>query len=120
MILILVLLPACAAVVAWLIRADAPRRVLLVAVSAIHAGLVCWLWIDPARFPPVGAWLAVDGLGLVFLGITSILFLAVSLSVVGFLRGKAARRARTPRKASSSTTLPRPCLQRVFWGFSPR
>ena len=86
MILTLVLLPALAAVAAWLIRGNAARRVLLVAVSGAHAALVAWLWIDPARFPALGAWLSVDGLGLIFLGITSLLFLAVSLSAVGFLR----------------------------------
>ena len=86
MILVLILLPAVAGLAAWLITTDVIRRVLLVSTAAIHAVLVCWLWIDPARFPPVGAWLAVDALGQVFLGITSLLFLAVSLSAVSFLR----------------------------------
>ncbi|MGA2763025.1 MAG: proton-conducting transporter membrane subunit [Spirochaetia bacterium] len=117
MILILVLLPACAAVVAWLIRADSPRRVLLVAVSAIHAGLVCWLWIDPARFPPVGAWLAVDGLGLVFLGITSILFLAVSLSVVEFLRRESGTTRADPEEGFLFDNTPEALFTACLLGF---
>jgi hydrogenase-4 component F len=86
MILALVLLPACAAIAAFLIRAHGVRRALLVAVASLQAGLVFWLWIDPARFPPSGTWLAADALGRLFLGITSLLFLAVSVSAVGFLR----------------------------------
>jgi hydrogenase-4 component F len=86
MILVLLILPALAAIGSFFIRAHAPRRALLVAVAAAHAGLVGWLWIDPARFPPVGAWLAVDGLAKLFLAITSTLFLGVSLSTLGFLR----------------------------------
>jgi hydrogenase-4 component F len=82
----LILLPACAGVAAFFIRATGFRRVLLVAVAAAHAGLVAWLWLDPTLSLAVGSWLAIDGLGLVFLGITSLLFLAVSLSAVGFLR----------------------------------
>jgi hydrogenase-4 component F len=86
MILALILLPAAAALAAVFIRAHGARRVLLVAAAAAHAGLVTWLWRDPARFPPMGTWLAVDGLGMLFLGITSLLFLCVSFSAVGFLR----------------------------------
>jgi len=86
MILTLILLPAAAALAAVLIRAHPVRRVLLVATASAHAGLVAWLWVDPSRFPPMGSWLAVDGLGTLFLGITSLLFLCVSFSAVGFLR----------------------------------
>ena len=78
--------PACAAVAAYFIRVHPVRRVLLVATAVVHTGLVCWLWIDPARFPAAGSWLAVDGLGMIFLAITSLLFLCVSVSAVGFLR----------------------------------
>ena len=86
MILLLILLPACAGAAAFLLRIHGARRFLLVAVAAANAGLVCWLWTDPSRFPPAGSWLAVDGLGKIFLGITSLLFIAVSVSAVGFLR----------------------------------
>lgn len=86
MILALILIPAVAAIAAVLIRANGVRRVLLVVTAAAHAGLVTWLWRDPARFPALGSWLAIDGLGMLFLGITSLLFLCVSFSAVGFLR----------------------------------
>jgi hydrogenase-4 component F len=86
MILLLILLPACAGAGAFFLRRHGARRILLVAAAAANAGLVCWLWIDPRRFPPAGSWLAVDGLGMLFLGITAMLFLAISVSAVGFLR----------------------------------
>ena len=85
-ILALILLPAAAALAAVFIRAHGARRALLVATAAVHAGLVAWLWLDPARFPALGTWLAIDGLGMLFLGITSLLFLCVSFSAVGFLQ----------------------------------
>jgi hydrogenase-4 component F len=85
MILLPILLPAAAAVAAFFIRSHAVRRALLVAVAAVHAALVLWLWVEPARFPAAGSWLAVDELGRLFLGITSALFLCVSVSAVGFL-----------------------------------
>ena len=85
MIVLLIAVPACAAVAAFFLRSDVVRRVLLLAAAALHAALVCWLWVDPAQFPPAGSWLAVDELGRIFLGITSALFLCVSVSAVGFL-----------------------------------
>jgi hydrogenase-4 component F len=86
MILALVALPALAAVAAFLIRSHYLRRSLLVAVSVVHASLVGLLWVDPWRFPAMGSWLAADALGRLFLGIASLLFLAVSVSAVGFLQ----------------------------------
>jgi hydrogenase-4 component F len=85
MIIALIAIPSLAAVLSFFIRRHAPRRALLLAVAAVHAGLVCWLWMDPARFPAVGDWLALDGLSVLFLGVTSLLFLCVAVSAVGFL-----------------------------------
>jgi hydrogenase-4 component F len=86
MIVALVALPALAAIAAFFIRSHPPRRSLLVTAAVLHAGMVCWLWMDPARFPPMGSWLAADALGRLFLAIASLLFLAVSVSAVGFLQ----------------------------------
>jgi hydrogenase-4 component F len=86
MILALIALPGFAAIAAFFIRSHALRRSLLVTVAVLQAGLVGWLWIDPARFPPLGGWLAADALGRLFLAIASLLFLAVSVSAVGFLQ----------------------------------
>jgi hydrogenase-4 component F len=86
MIVVLVAEPALAAVIAILIRPHTIRRAILVAAAAAHTGLVAWLWIEPSRFPPVGNWLALDSLGILFLGITSLLFLFASIAAASFLR----------------------------------
>jgi hydrogenase-4 component F len=86
MILALVLIPAAAAAVSFLIKARVPRRILLVVVAAAHSALVAWGWVDPGVFSPVGAWLGMDAPAVLFLSITSILFLAVSIYAVGYLK----------------------------------
>jgi hydrogenase-4 component F len=83
MLLALVLVPAAAAAASLLVRSNLPRRLLLVAGAAGHAGLVAACFI--VRPPSVGGVLSLDELGLVFLAVASLLFLAVSISAVDFL-----------------------------------
>lgn len=78
MTLALILLPLGAALAALALRPDRLRRALLVGTAAVHAAgtAVCWFR------PPVcadGAWLGFDAAGRLFLGITSLLFLAVAV-----------------------------------------
>lgn len=80
MILALIFLPLISAVAALLIRSDRPRRALLVATAAVHAVLTAICWISPPAFAP-DAWVGLDAAGRLFLGITSLLFLAVSVYV---------------------------------------
>jgi hydrogenase-4 component F len=117
MILALVLLPAVAAVAAFLIRGQAARRALLVATAAFHAALVCWLWIDPSRFPPLGDWLAVDGLGMLFLGIASLLFLAASTYAVGFLRAESGSTRADPEEGFLFDNIPEALFTACLLGF---
>ncbi len=117
MILILILLPACAAVAAFLINSNPVRRGLLVSVSALHALLVGWLWISPSRFPPISAWLAVDALGQVFLGITSLLFFAVSLSAVSFLRSESGTTRSDPEEGFLFDNTPEALFTACLLGF---
>lgn len=80
----LLLLPALAALAAFLLRWDRPRRALLVLTGVGHTGLVAAaLHARPA--PLVEGWVALDAQGLVFLLLTSLLFLAVSVHAVGYL-----------------------------------
>jgi hydrogenase-4 component F len=76
------LLAGCAALA---ISSRRVREALLLATAAAHlAGVAC-----AARAPgatALGGWLGVDALGLVFLAVTSALFLAASLYAVGYLR----------------------------------
>jgi hydrogenase-4 component F len=85
MVLLLILIPALAGGLAFCIRADKVRRALLVATAVAHAALtiIAWFW-KPA--PALGGWLMLDGLGLLFLSITSALFLPVAVYAVNYLR----------------------------------
>ena len=57
------------------------------AAAAAHTGLVAAAWINPP--PPTAAgWLGVDAASLLFLSITSVLFLAASVYAVGYLAGE--------------------------------
>jgi hydrogenase-4 component F len=86
MILTLILLPAAAALAAgFLIRSDRVRRALLVATALGHSvltGLVATGTVDAL---PLGDAFGLDGLGKLFLSITSALFLAASVYAVGYL-----------------------------------
>jgi len=92
MILALLLLPALAGVAAFALRADRPRRVLLMAAAAGHAALVAACWARrPASAPR--DWLALDAPGLLFLTVTSGLFLVAAAYAVSYL----AREVHAPR-----------------------
>jgi hydrogenase-4 component F len=78
----LILVPLLSGIAALVIRADRPRRVLLVSTAAIHLLLT----ISSQGAPPVyGDWLALDALGCLFLSITSTLFLIASVYGIGYL-----------------------------------
>ncbi len=85
LLLSLILLPALAGAGAFFLRADTPRRGVLLLTACVHAGLTVATWhIQPGSF--LNGWLALDASGRVFLSITSALFLAVSVYAVQFLR----------------------------------
>ena len=85
MLLLLILIPALAGVTAFLLPSDSLRRVLLIATAAVHTLLTGLAW---SRHPDaaLGGWLVLDVPGLLFLSITSLLFLAVALYALGYLR----------------------------------
>jgi hydrogenase-4 component F len=84
MIWALLLVPAIAGLAALAIRPNWLRRTLLVLVAVTHTGLVAKCWIEqPAAV--VSGWMAVDAVSLLFLSITSVLFLAAAVYVAGYL-----------------------------------
>jgi hydrogenase-4 component F len=84
----LLLTPTVAGLLAFFLRPHAPRRALLVVAAVVHAALTGLVWVHPAA-PAIDGWIAVDEASLVFLSITSLLFLATSLYAVGYLRQQA-------------------------------
>lgn len=88
MIFALVLIPVVAGLAAFAIRQASLRRGLLVLTAFAHAILTASAWAHPPA-PCLGGWLMVDTPGLLFLSLTSALFLAASVYAVGYLRGQA-------------------------------
>ena len=96
----LVAIPFVAGLAALAIRRDAPRRLLLVAAAGIHSLLTSAAWLRQPE-PFLNGWLAIDALGLLFLSITSLLFLVSSIYAYGYLQreGRGRRRGRGPTTA---------------------
>jgi hydrogenase-4 component F len=83
--------PALAGGAAFATRSRRAREVLLVGTALGHAAGVGAAALAPAARAWRG-WLGLDALGLLFLAITSALFLAASLYTVGYLRREPASR----------------------------
>jgi len=80
----LVLIPFLAALLAFFMRPPNPRRALLVLTAILHALLTAAAWFRP----PAPGWqgiLDLDALGLLFLSMTSVLFLAAAIYAVAYL-----------------------------------
>jgi hydrogenase-4 component F len=85
MIVALLLVPAIAGVSAFFIRSHTVRRVLLLSAAVAHAALTAGAWLH--RPPAVlEGCLSLDAVGLLFLSITSGLFLAAAFYGLGNLR----------------------------------
>ncbi len=103
MIWALLLVPAVAGLTALAIRPNGPRRLLLLLAAVAHAVLVAACCI---RRPPSVAhgWMGIDAVALLFLGVTSVLFLAVAIYTTGYL----AREGRTVDRPEDENELPFP------------
>ncbi|MCE5243319.1 MAG: hydrogenase [Desulfobacteraceae bacterium] len=85
MILLLTLIPASAGILGFFLRSNRLRRSLLVLTALAHTCLTASAWLCPPK-PALGGWLLLDGPGLLFLSITSLLFVTVSFYALGYLR----------------------------------
>jgi len=84
MIMLLMLIPLLSGLAAFLISDDRCRRILLLAVAGIHLALtIAALVVRPEMLP--GEWFGLDSLGLLFLGVTSVLFMGASVYAVKYL-----------------------------------
>jgi hydrogenase-4 component F len=84
MILAMLLVPSLAGLIAFMIRPHGPRRALLLAPAVTHTVLVGLAWKYPPA-PVTEGWLQLDAPGLLFLTMTSVLFLAASIYALGYL-----------------------------------
>ena len=83
-LLLLVGIPAVLGLLGFFTPRMRTALAILLAGAVLHLGTVVWLWTRSAA--PLGSLLALDGTGLLFLSITSVLFLAVALYTVPYLR----------------------------------
>ena len=84
MITLLMVLPLLAGLTSFLIKNDGRRRALLIISSALHLIITIGVFIVRPAIQP-GAWFGLDALGLLFLGITSVLFMGASVYAVKYL-----------------------------------
>jgi hydrogenase-4 component F len=84
MIPLLILIPALAGLVAFAAPSSTFRRGLLLGAAMVHAALTAWCW-KRAPAAVAGGWLALDPAGLLFLSVTSGLFLMAALYAAGYL-----------------------------------
>ena len=84
MLLSLVLIPTVLALTAFVTAGKQLRALLLLTGSGLHLVLVLLQFINPVQ-PAAQAWLGLDALGLLFLLIVSLLFLASSIYAAGYL-----------------------------------
>ncbi|MBM3267679.1 MAG: NADH dehydrogenase FAD-containing subunit [Candidatus Sericytochromatia bacterium] len=89
----LILVPGLAGLLAFVIRADAPRRALLIAVGLANAGVAIACWAAPPG-PELSGWLALDAVGRLICAITAAVFAMVAVYGAGYLarEGKGKRR----------------------------
>lgn len=93
MLLAIILTPFLSGILAFLIRATAARRALLTAGALVHFSLVASAWVFRPT-PTLAGWLALDDAGLLFLSITSLLFLAAAVYAIAFLKREHSERPR--------------------------
>jgi hydrogenase-4 component F len=91
MIYALLLIPAIASILSLIIRKDIIRRLILLAAAAGHTAIILAAWNTNTK-PILGGWLALDKAGLLFLTITSVLFLACSLYAFWYLSAEAGKK----------------------------
>src|SRR5512137_1900843 len=85
----LLLVPALAGLAAYFLPFHGLRRALLLLAALAHAALTATLWTRTEE-PVLFGWIAVDAASLLFLSITSVLFLLASWYAVGYLHQQAA------------------------------
>ncbi len=83
MVVLTAVLPAVLGLVALALKRTGLQLGILLTGAILHAGLTGWLWLEP-RQRLAGTYLGLDGPGLLFLGITSLLFLIVSIYSIAY------------------------------------
>ncbi|MFQ5715533.1 MAG: proton-conducting transporter membrane subunit [Nitrospinales bacterium] len=81
----LALIPATLGIISFLIKGPGVKRGILVIGTSLHFFLVIMAWFSGGHSPAEGDWVGLDPLGLLFLGITSLIFFITSIYASGYL-----------------------------------
>jgi len=103
MLAALLFMPLAAGLLMLVLPADALRRVLLAVTAAVHLALTGACFVHP---PAPNSLLDPDALGLMFLGLSSLLFFMAVLYAVGYLREEGPEPRRDLRDNESFTNQP--------------
>jgi hydrogenase-4 component F len=132
MILALIFVPALAGVAAFAIRNHLLRRALLVATATAHVILTAAAALGRVVVSPVqgavnlgivvvepvqAGWLVLDSVGLLFLGITSVLFFVTSLYTLGYLARESTAEHRDPEEGLLFSNAPEAIFTACFLFF---
>lgn len=94
MLWLLIIVPAAAGGLSFVVPWNPGRRALLMAAAASHAGLVAAAYARPEFPAPVlYGWIGLDAASYLFLAITSVIFLAAAFYAVGYLAREGRRAA---------------------------
>lgn len=85
LVLLVVLMPVAAAMIAYSLRSAGARAAVLIGTAVLHATAVTALWLRPGA-SALGGWLGIDPLGLMVLSVVSALFLVVAHYAAGVVR----------------------------------
>ncbi len=85
MIHLLVILPLCGAILAWLVPDNKLRPLLLPVIAIPHLLLSLYLIGRPSPTLPDGSWIVLDSLGKIALFAVSVLFTVCAVYAVGYL-----------------------------------
>ena len=105
MILVLLLVPLVSGVLAFAIRPNWPRRALLVLAALGHGAVTLACWNHTPR-PLVDSWIAIDSVALLFLSITTVVFLMAAVYAVGYLAREARPVAEGPGEEAPFANFP--------------
>jgi hydrogenase-4 component F len=111
MLLALLLIPAIAGILVFTIKNRVVERTLLIVAAGAHTAMTVSTWFS-APPPMFHGWLALDAPGKLFLGITSVLFLASSFYAIGYLRREDQGRKRDLEEDFAFSNAP----EQVFMG----
>ena len=111
MLWLLIVVPATAALLSFVLPWNWLRRSLLVAAAACQVGLTAASFIIQPE-PMLNGWIAMDAASLLFLAITSIVFCIVSLYAVGYLAQQTHHFQKEPNDGSPFVSFP----EAVFTG----